>query len=167
MTRLIFAVIILFVCTVTGMFKSYKIKSRLKNLVSIKNALTVFKSNISFNGYNMEKALYQTGINSDINSIFIDASSKVKAMGASRALRYAIDENYARLHLNNDDAHTLSLLCTRLGMINEKEQTENIDYVSNMLDVNISSARYDVEKYCRLYSSGGLLTGAFFCLMLV
>ena len=167
MTRLIFAVIILFVCTAIGMFKSYKIKSRLKNLVCIKNALTVFKSNISFNGYNMEKALYHTGINFNMNSIFIDASSKVKAMGASKALKCAIDENCAKLYLNKEDTHTLALLCTRLGMTNEKEQTENIDYVSNMLDVNISSARNDVEKYCRLYSSGGLLTGAFFCLMLV
>ncbi len=167
MLKFIFAIITLFTCTAVGFLKSFKLRSRLRSLMEFKNALGIFKSSIRFTYTDMENAFYETDKLSDTSGVFKLAAQSIKTMGASNAWQYAINKSAASLCLNKEDIHTLSLLSTKLGMTDECEQIKTIDYVLNMLDIHISSARFDAEKYCRLYSSGGILTGAFLCLMLV
>ncbi len=167
MLKFIFAIAALFICSALGFLKSFKLRSRLKSLMEFKNALRVFQSCIRFTYTDMERAFTEADKLSDTSGVFKLAADSIKTMGASKAWQYAINKSAASLCLNKEDIHTLSLLGTKLGMTDECEQIKTIEGVLNMLDIHIASARFDTEKYCRLYSSGGILTGAFLCLMLV
>ncbi len=167
MFKFIFAFLLLIVCSTYGFYKSFKLKSRLKNLTEIKNALRILESCIRFTYTDISKAFLEAHKLSDTSGIFKSVSDNIKEMGASKAWQFSINKNASQLCLNKEDIHTLSLLGAKLGMTDENEQVKTIECVMNMLDIHITSARYECQKYCRLYSSGGILTGAFLCLVLV
>ncbi len=167
MYKFIFGILVLGVCSAFGFIKSYKLKYRLKNLTEIKNALRILESCIRFTYTDISKAFLEAHMLCDTSGIFKCASDNIKTMGASKAWQYTINKNAPALCLNKEDIHTLSLLSAKLGMTDVSEQIKTIECVMNMLDIHIASARYECEKYCKLYSSGGILTGAFLCLVLV
>lgn len=167
MFKFIFAHLVLIASSAFGFYKSFKLKGRLKNLTEIKNALRILESCIRFTYTDISNAFLEAHKLSDTSGVFKCVSDNIKTMGASKAWQYAINKNAPSLCLIKEDIHTLSLLGAKLGMTDESEQIKTIECVMNMLDIHIASARYECEKYCRLYSSGGILTGAFLCLVLV
>ena len=167
MLKLCVIAFVFVLCSGGGIMMSYKIKLRLKKLVSIKNALSMLEGSIRFLGDDMEKALLEVGEQTNTSQIFSRASSTIKELGASRAWSEAVESGGQALALNDEDKHTLTMLCAKLGMVDEEEQIQSIERVLNILDVHISSARYDCEKYCRLYGSGGILVGAFIAMLFI
>ena len=167
MTRILLIGCVFLLCVWTGFYNSEKIKMRYKNLCLIKSALGILKTNISFFGYDICRAMAATDTKTQVEGLFEQASKNTPVLGAQKAWSTAVKECSKDLCLDEEDISTLVLLSARLGMTDEEGQIKNIDGVCAMLDTSIASAKYERDKYCKLYSGGGVLIGLFFCIMLV
>lgn len=156
---------VFFICCGWGLFESYKLNSRYKNLCYIKSSLSMMETHIRFSAMYMEKALYHSGIKE--NDLFADAARNISKKGAKKAWEDSVRENADALFLKEEDKNTLLLFSRGLGMTDETGQIKNIRYVCEMLERNISSAKDDCDKYSRLYCGGGVLTGLFLGLIMI
>ena len=110
-------------------------------------------------------ALEEIDKNIDTSGFLGEVIKNIDKSGIKNAWNGAVLKKRDDLCFNAEDADTVSMLSSRLGMTDCENQVKNIAYVKNMLDIHIKSARYDADKLCRLYSGGGLLAGAFLIMM--
>lgn len=167
MLRTTIILIIFLLCAAAGFFKSYKLKCRCKNLCDVKAALSVLQTHIRFSKSEISIAMRKSACKNEAGRLFISAAEGTQNSGAAKAWTDAVEEYSPTLYFTDEDKSTLLLLSSRLGMTDESGQLSNIEYVCNLLDVHIASARYDADKYCRLYSGGGVLAGLFLCLIII
>jgi len=166
MHRLILVCILFLVCACVGFCQSEKIRLRYKNLCTLKAALGIVKTNIEFFGYDISRALRATEEKTEVKGLFCVAAKNIAEHGVQAAWSMAVRECSDELSLIEEDKETLILLGARLGMTDTEGQKKNIDAVCAMLDTNITSAKENMDRYCRLYSSGGVMVGLFLAIVL-
>ncbi|MDD6484340.1 MAG: stage III sporulation protein AB [Clostridiales bacterium] len=152
-------------CIYVGTLKSSKIRKRHKNLLNIQRALELLETKITFSQRDIKTALEEIDKNIDTSGFLGEVIKNIDKSGIRNAWNGAVLKKRDDLCFNAEDADTVSMLSSRLGMTDCENQVKNIAYVKNMLDIHIKSARYDADKLCRLYSGGGLLAGAFLIMM--
>lgn len=166
MLRLILVCLLFLVCTWVGFCQSEKMRLRYKNLCTIKAALGIVKTNIEFFGYDISRAMSAAEEKTEVKGLFCAAAKNIADHSVQAAWSMAVRESSGELSLIEEDEETLILLGARLGMTDTQGQKKNIDAVCAMLDMNIASAKENMDKYCRLYSSGGVLVGLFLAIVL-
>lgn len=158
--------IVFLACASVGFCQSEQIRQRYKNLCSIKSALGILKTNIEFFGYDISRAMRATEEKTEVKGLFSDAARLIGEHGVQAAWTMAVKECASEFSLIEEDEGTLILLGARLGMTDTEGQKKNIDAVCSMLDMNINSAKENKDRYCRLYSSGGVMVGLFLAIVL-
>lgn len=166
MHRLILILVLFLVCACVGFCQSEKIRLRYKNLCRLKTALGIVKTNIEFFCYDIGRALRETEEKAEVKGLFCVAAKNIAEHGVQAAWSMAVRECSGELSLTEDDEEALILLGARLGMTDTEGQKKNIDAVCAMLDTNIISAKENMDRYCRLYSSGGVMVGLFLAIVL-
>ena len=149
-------------CFYLGLRKSLVLKQRYASLQKIQNSLSLLETEIAFGGTELKNALLKAD-----NPLFIHAAQDIDKLGIKASWANAVKSCASRLCLTPGDCDTLLMLGHRLGMTDTENQVKNINGVKNKLDLHIRAAKYDTEHFCRLYSGGGALTGAFLVLMLL
>ncbi|HIT84920.1 MAG TPA: stage III sporulation protein AB [Candidatus Ornithomonoglobus intestinigallinarum] len=149
-------------CVYLGLRRSMNLKKRCRSLERIQNALSLLETEIAFKGTELKSALLNTG-----EPLFKEAACRMDGGTVKTAWNGAVKKCAMRLCLTEGDVDALAMLGSRLGMTDTENQVKNIDAVKNMLDIHINAARNDAERFCRLYTGGGVLTGIFIVLMLI
>ena len=72
-----------------------------------------------------------------------------------------------KLCLTSADCDALNLLGKSLGKTDRSDQIKNIRYVKSLADAQRRTAETEYAKYGKLYSSGGVLVGAFIVIALM
>ena len=167
MTKLFLIGVVIALCYGVGSVKSARLKSRYKNLCSIKTALCDMKSRIGFFGFDISRSLLASGRKKSAEILFKRAAESVCEKGISKAWSDAVEVCGGELCLCEEDKTALLQLSGRLGMTDCDGQMKNIDGVIALLDINIADAKYNMDRYCPLYLGGGVLVGAFLGLMII
>ena len=163
MVKLIGAVMTGFACGYFGFRLRMNLKTRLVSLTNILTSLEALESEISFSVNKLKKALKRA----DTNGLFALAAEKTEKMGAEKAWKEAVREMAGKLCLCGADCDALNLLAASLGKTDCGDQIKNIRYVKSLVTAQRSQAETEYTKYGKLYSSGGLLVGAFVVIVLI
>ena len=149
-------------CFYVGLKKSMQLKTRYHSLCDFQNALELLSTEIAFRETELKQAFINTG-----NILLKEAAKHIERDGVKSALTAAVKKYSARLCLAVGDIDTILMLKARIGMTDVEHQIKNIEGVRNILDLHIKAAKYDMDKLCRLYSGGGVLTGIFLILVFI
>ena len=163
MVKLIGAIMTGFACGYFGFRLRMNLKTRLTSLTNIVTSLEALESEISFSVNKLKKALTRA----DTNGLFALAAEKTEEMGAEKAWKEAVREISGKLCLCGADCDALTLLAPSLGKTDCGDQIKNIRYVKSLVTAQRSQAETEYTKYGKLYSSGGVLVGAFIVIALI
>lgn len=150
------------VCFYVGFKRSMQLKIRYRSLCDFKNALELLSTEIAFRETELRQAFINTG-----NVLLKEAARYIEKDGVKSALVSAVKKCSVRLCLTEGDKDTILMLKEHIGMTDVEHQIKNIESVKNILDLHIKAAKYDMDKLCRLYSGGGILTGIFLILVFI
>lgn len=163
MVKLIGAVMTGFACGYFGFRLRMTLKTRMVSLANIVTSLETLESEINFSVNKLKKAL----VRADTNGLFALAAEKTDALGAEKAWSEAVREMSGKLCLTGADCDALNLLGRSLGKTDRGDQIKNIRYVKSLADAQRRAAETEYAKYGKLYSSGGVLVGAFIVIALM
>lgn len=152
-------------CAYIGTRKSFCMKKRHQNLTSMKKSLDLLETKIEFAQSDIKIAFEEISKESGMEKFFKYVVKHIDKIGAAAAWKKAVHDLGDLYCFGEEDKNTVGSLALRLGMTDVENQRKNIEYVKNMLDLHIKSAAYDMEKFCRLYSGGGVLAGIFLIMM--
>lgn len=167
MFKIIGSIMIGISCIYLGLRRSLRLKKRYKYLKNIQNSLELLETEISLKSTRISEAFKDIHEKTDTCSLFKTAAELITDNGIAKAWSKSVHKNALQMCLSDGDVGALIILGQRLGMTDTETQVKNINSVKNILDINIKSAKYDVEHFCRLYSGGGVLAGVFIVLMLL
>ena len=163
MVKLLGAIMTGFACGYFGFRLRMNLKTRLISLTNIVTSLEALESEINFSVNKLKKALTRA----DTNGLFTLAAEKTEERGAEKAWKEAVREMSQKLCLCGADCDALTLLAGSLGKTDCGDQIKNIRYVKSLISAQRSQAETEYTKYGKLYSSGGVLIGAFIVIALI
>lgn len=149
-------------CLYVGLKRSMQLKTRYRSLCDFQNSLELLSTEIAFRETELKRAFINTG-----NILLNEAAKHIETDGIKSALTLAVKKCSVSLCLTDGDKDTILMLKERIGMTDVEHQIKNIEGVRNILDLHIKAAKYDMDKLCRLYSGGGILTGIFLVLVFI
>ncbi len=163
------AILVIIFCTSSaiGISISKKYANRVKNLKEIKSALNIFETKIKFTYEPIPEIFKEISQNTykSVSEVFLNASNKMKELGAGDAWSQAIDNS--NIEITKEDKNILKGLSKLLGKTNIEGQVSEIKLTTNFLDKQIEIAQQEKEKNEKLYKTLGMTIGLAIVILLV
>lgn len=169
LAKIIGMIAVFLVCSAAGLLKSSELSKRVRELEAFKGAIDLIATEIRYFASPVD--VIMTKINA------LDEYKALKVFGICenklsttrdfrRAWEDSIEEAKNQLSLNKGDYEVLLWFGSMFGTTDIDGQTANCRRYGEMLSERLDRARDDKSKRGKMYSSLGILTGAFFIVIL-
>lgn len=154
-------------CSLIGILISRKYINRVNELKEFKNALNIFKTKIRYTYEPIPEifAEISENVNSNISSVFKQASSKMDVLAAGEAWNLALKMD--DLNINEEDRNALKNLSKLLGKTDLQGQLNQIEMTSDFLDKQIRKAEKEKDRNEKLYRTLGMILGLTIVIILI
>ena len=161
--------VVFLVCSAIGLFKSAELSKRVRQLEALKGSINLIATEIRYFASPVEVIMKKLNL--------LDEYAQLKIFGLcecelamrhdfSKAWSDSICDAKSQLALNKGDLETLIWFGTMLGATDIEGQIANCERYGELLSQRLDRAREDKAKRGKMYSSLGILAGAFFTVIL-
>jgi stage III sporulation protein AB len=161
---------IFLVCSAAGLLKSAELSKRVRQLDALKGAINLISTEIRYFASPVDVIMKKLNALDEYRElgIFGLCERNLAVMrDFSKAWAASIDEAKPRLALNKGDYETLLWFGTMLGATDIEGQTANCERYGELLSQRLERAHEDKAKRGKMYSTLGILAGAFFVVILL
>ena len=153
--------------TYIGIVISKKYTNRVVELKELKNALTIFSTQIKFTYEPIPNIFLQLSekIQSNIGKIFQKASENMDKNTAGIAWKEAVENSYT--NINKEDKEIIKSLSNLLGVVDLEGQIKEIELVDNFLNIQIEKAEQEKKKNEKMYKTLGVTIGLAMVIVLI
>jgi len=170
--RLLGSVLVIFACTVLGLYYSMRDSFRITDLTELKKALVLLKGEIEFTLTPLPEAAATVAGRlkpaiARFFELFSFNLSNDSGLTAASAWCEAVKDGLSRLHLNEEDLRNVERLGETLGYLSKQTQLEGLEMAVLYLDDQIGRLRGSETQNKRLYRNVGLILGALIVIILI
>ncbi|MBR1445270.1 MAG: stage III sporulation protein AB [Firmicutes bacterium] len=166
------AVIIITVCCLYGIYKSYGTSYRKNDLKELKTALMILRAETEY----MNSSIYESCLAacgrvkrpvSDILRIFAQRIGEKRGEEPERIWNEVIEEKMEDTYFAGEDISALKSMGKIFGYSDDSIQKKNIDMMIEYINEKCMQIESESEKNKRMYRSIGILSGMMIVLVLL
>lgn len=165
MFKILGAICIFAGCCTFGISQTAKMKKRVKSLETLLSAIRRISSEITFSKKRLERIFnevsQQTGL-----VLFSRVAEDMHSLGFSASWQKALLSSLEDMALTRDDAECLMSL-SQISAYSGEEQKKVLLSAEKLCDLSLISARDELAKSSRLFTSGGALVGMLAIILLL
>lgn len=165
MFKILGAMCIFSCCCAFGISHTAKMKKRVRSLETLLSAIRRINSEITFSKKRLERIFnevsQQTGL-----SLFEQTAEQMHSLGFSDAWQKALFSALDDMALTRDDARCL-LSLSQISAYSGEEQKKTLLSAERLCELSLASARDELAKNSRLFTSGGVLVGMLAVILLL
>lgn len=164
-------VFVMLATTFMGFYYAGKDIFRIKDLLEMKKALNILKSEIEYSLTPLPEAMNNISqkIDGDVGKIFkafYEEAEKSKKSGIYEIWLKAITESKDFLYFENEDIESFKSFGRTLGYLDKNMQINNIMLTIEYIDEKTEYLSEASQKSKKLYGSLGILSGLIICIVL-
>lgn len=164
--KIIGSILIILALSLLGKISSSKLSKRVRYITTIIHALEFAENEITYNMTsvkNLFKKLSQNSYfnNSYFNNSFFDKTYLNLAEGKSfeKSWISAIETTDFADVFTSEELEEVSRIGSWLGTSSAKQQISSLESAVSFLKLQLTKAQEEKQKYCKIYSSFGVLSG--------
>lgn len=169
--KLLGAVIVFFVCTLTGFWRARLYAKRTEELRQLRGALSFLETEIHYGATPLHLACKriaerESGPVGDFFTLVSERLSRADGTSAYECWRHALLEMGSGLALGERDRQILFRLGQKLGLSDKTDQIHHLRLAQTNLETEEAQAMKEQETYEKMYRSLGVLTGALLVILM-
>lgn len=169
--KLLGAVLLFFVCTMTGFWKARQYVRRSQELRQLRGSLSALETEIAYGTTPLHLACGQIGEREagPVGRFFTRVSEQLcqsDGLSAFECWKHALIEMKPELSLREQDRKILIRLGHKLGLSDKQDQMHHLRLAQKTLETEEAHAAREQEKYEKMYRSLGVLAGALLVILM-
>lgn len=165
--KLIGGALIFLSASLFGFRYSLDLHKRYENLSKLLSGLELLENEILFSKDYIDDIFLRISLMLGTKYIFNTCANKEKDEKMSVRWITAVEEDYKKMHLTNEDAQALKLLANELGGCDTKAQIKNIIHIKTLIERQRENSLEEYKKNSKLYRGLGVASGLFAVIILL